>query len=53
MAACPMCTGTDCQEHCARGQCYFEKQQREFEREQRAEWERQQMEEHYRRNPHG
>lgn len=53
MSACPMCHGTDCQEQCAQGQCYFEEmQQREIE-EERRRWEQEQMDEYFRRHPHG
>lgn len=59
-AACPQCQGTDVQDHCAQGQCYFQemqRQQEEHDRQREAEYqrdmERQAMEEHFERHPHG
>lgn len=53
MMSCPMCTGTDVQHTCDQGQCYWEETQRQQEQEERERWEREQMEEHFRRHPHG
>lgn len=51
--ACAMCHGTDVAEQCSQGQCYFDMQKEEFERAERARYERQEMERHFRENPHG
>lgn len=52
--SCPQCTGTDCQDACSRGHCYWEEMEAEHEREQRRLWEEEQMAwEHYHKHPHG
>lgn len=53
--ACAMCHGTDVADQCARGQCYFDEQERhrEEEEQERREWENAEMARHYSKHPHG
>ena len=53
--ACSMCHGTDAQDYCTQGQCYWEqmrRQEEEYDRLCEEECQRE-MEEHYRKHPHG